>query len=113
MLYALNFAFKHYFRRMFDFKKDRDRYWKWFAGNLASGGAAGASSALLSTHWIMHELVWQMMQKLVKRVGKDNSMASLMFTGRHCNLMSLLAFTVDLIFHASESWYIVVFILEC
>ncbi len=27
-------------------KKDRDGYWKWFAGNLASGGAAGASSLL-------------------------------------------------------------------
>ncbi|THU64054.1 hypothetical protein C4D60_Mb01t22400 [Musa balbisiana] len=24
MLYALNFAFKHYLKRMFDFKKDRD-----------------------------------------------------------------------------------------
>ncbi|PHT28439.1 ADP,ATP carrier protein [Capsicum baccatum] len=24
--------------------KDRDGYWKWFSGNLASGGAAGASS---------------------------------------------------------------------
>ncbi|KAJ4954929.1 hypothetical protein NE237_011712 [Protea cynaroides] len=41
---ALNFAFKDYFKRMFNFKKDRDGYWKWFAGNLASGGAAGASS---------------------------------------------------------------------
>lgn len=29
---------------MFNFKKDKDGYWKWFAGNLASGGAAGASS---------------------------------------------------------------------
>nr|BAD91181.1 putative mitochondrial adenylate transporter [Mesembryanthemum crystallinum] len=40
---ALNFAFKDYFKRMFNFKKD-ESYWKWFAGNLASGGAAGASS---------------------------------------------------------------------
>jgi solute carrier family 25 (mitochondrial adenine nucleotide translocator), member 4/5/6/31 len=31
---------------MFGFKQDRDGYWKWFAGNLASGGAAGASSLL-------------------------------------------------------------------
>ncbi|RWW19088.1 hypothetical protein BHE74_00004422 [Ensete ventricosum] len=31
---------------MFNFKKDKDGYWKWFAGNLASGGAAGASSLL-------------------------------------------------------------------
>jgi solute carrier family 25 (adenine nucleotide translocator) protein 4/5/6/31 len=41
---ALNFAFKDHFKRMFGFKKDKDGYWKWFAGNLASGGAAGASS---------------------------------------------------------------------
>jgi len=43
---ALNFAFKDYFKRMFNFKKDKDGYWTWFAGNLASGGAAGASSLL-------------------------------------------------------------------
>ncbi|OMO78084.1 Mitochondrial carrier protein [Corchorus olitorius] len=43
---ALNFAFKDYFKKLFNFKKDRDGYWKWFAGNLASGGAAGASSLL-------------------------------------------------------------------
>jgi solute carrier family 25 (adenine nucleotide translocator) protein 4/5/6/31 len=41
---ALNFAFKDQFRRMFGFNKDKDGYWKWFAGNLASGGAAGAAS---------------------------------------------------------------------
>ncbi|MED6223003.1 ADP/ATP carrier protein aac3 [Stylosanthes scabra] len=43
---ALNFAFKDYFKKLFNFKKERDGYWKWFAGNLASGGAAGASSLL-------------------------------------------------------------------
>ncbi|KAL1922259.1 uncharacterized protein VTP21DRAFT_9798 [Calcarisporiella thermophila] len=41
---ALNFAFKDHFKRMFGYKKDRDGYWKWFFGNLASGGAAGAAS---------------------------------------------------------------------
>lgn len=41
---ALNFAFKDKFKRMFGFKKERDGYWKWFAGNMASGGAAGATS---------------------------------------------------------------------
>ncbi|KAG7195247.1 ADP/ATP carrier protein [Scheffersomyces spartinae] len=40
---ALNFAFKDKFKQMFGFKKD-DNYWKWFAGNLASGGLAGATS---------------------------------------------------------------------
>jgi len=41
---ALNFAFKDHFKKMFGFNKDKDGYWTWFAGNLASGGAAGASS---------------------------------------------------------------------
>jgi len=41
---ALNFAFKDYFKRLFGYNKDKDGYWKWFAGNLASGGAAGACS---------------------------------------------------------------------
>ncbi|KAK3029558.1 hypothetical protein RJ639_038447 [Escallonia herrerae] len=41
---ALNFAFKDYFKGLFNFKKDRDGYWKWFAGNLGSGAAAGATS---------------------------------------------------------------------
>jgi len=43
---ALNFAFKDQFKRMFGFNKNKDGYWKWFAGNLASGGAAGACSLL-------------------------------------------------------------------
>ncbi|BBN12010.1 solute carrier family 25 (mitochondrial adenine nucleotide translocator), member 4/5/6/31 [Marchantia polymorpha subsp. ruderalis] len=43
---ALNFAFKDYFKKLFGYKKDKDGYWVWFAGNLASGGAAGASSLL-------------------------------------------------------------------
>jgi len=41
---ALNFAFKDQFKRMFGYNRDRDGYAKWFAGNLASGGAAGAAS---------------------------------------------------------------------
>jgi len=43
---ALNFAFKDQFKRMFGYSVAKDGYWKWFAGNLASGGAAGASSLL-------------------------------------------------------------------
>ncbi|CAM9023262.1 unnamed protein product [Wickerhamomyces anomalus] len=42
---ALNFAFKDKFKAMFGFKKS-EGYWKWFAGNLASGGLAGGSSLL-------------------------------------------------------------------
>jgi len=41
---ALNFAFKDQFKRMFGYNAAKDGYWKWFAGNLASGGAAGACS---------------------------------------------------------------------
>lgn len=40
---ALNFAFKDKFKALFGFKKD-EGYWPWFAGNLASGGLAGATS---------------------------------------------------------------------
>jgi len=43
---ALNFAFKDQFKRMFGYSKEKDGYWKWFGGNLASGGAAGAASLL-------------------------------------------------------------------
>ncbi|KAM0065268.1 putative mitochondrial carrier protein [Helianthus debilis subsp. tardiflorus] len=45
---AFNFAFKDYFKSLFNFKKDQDGYWKWFSGNLASGGAAGATSMLFT-----------------------------------------------------------------
>lgn len=43
---ALNFAFKDKFKKMFGYDKTRDGYGKWFAGNLASGGMAGATSLL-------------------------------------------------------------------
>lgn len=41
---ALNFAFKDYFKKLFGYNKNKDGYWMWFAGNMASGGAAGAMS---------------------------------------------------------------------
>jgi len=41
---ALNFAFKDHYKRLFGMNKDKDGYWWWFAGNMASGGAAGATS---------------------------------------------------------------------
>lgn len=41
---ALNFAFKDFFKKKLSYDKKRVGYWKWFAGNLASGGAAGAAS---------------------------------------------------------------------
>lgn len=42
---ALNFAFKDYFKAMFNRQK-KDGYGMWFAANMASGGMAGASSLL-------------------------------------------------------------------
>jgi len=43
---ALNFAFKDYFKNLFGVSKERDGYWKWFAGNMASGASAGGLSLL-------------------------------------------------------------------
>jgi len=43
---ALNFAFRDTYKSMFAFKKERDGYWWWMAGNLASGAATGATSLL-------------------------------------------------------------------
>ncbi|KAJ7063432.1 mitochondrial carrier [Mycena amicta] len=42
---ALNFAFKDYFKALFGFRKS-EGYWTWFAGNIASGAGAGATSSL-------------------------------------------------------------------
>lgn len=44
---ALNFAFRDKFKKMFNFKKDKDGYWKWMAGNLASGGVRTCVHELL------------------------------------------------------------------
>jgi len=41
---ALNLAFKEQFKKWFNFDQKRDGYWVWFAGNMASGGLAGALS---------------------------------------------------------------------
>jgi len=42
---ALNFAFKDTYKRLFIEGVDKKKeFWKFFAGNLASGGAAGATS---------------------------------------------------------------------
>lgn len=43
---ALNFAFRDKFKAVFLDGVPKDAFWRRFAGNLASGGAAGASSLL-------------------------------------------------------------------
>ncbi|KAL3650579.1 ADP,ATP carrier protein ER-ANT1 [Castilleja foliolosa] len=47
---AFNFAFKGYFRSVFGCSKEKDGYLKWFAGNVASGSAAGATTSLFLYH---------------------------------------------------------------
>ncbi|KIH58522.1 ADP/ATP translocase 2 domain protein [Ancylostoma duodenale] len=45
---ALNFAFKDTYQKYFLRGVDKsERFWRYFAGNLASGGAAGATSLLI------------------------------------------------------------------
>ncbi|KAK1679393.1 hypothetical protein QYE76_040241 [Lolium multiflorum] len=46
---ALNFALKDYFKSLFNLKRDKDGYWKWFIGNLASSGSAGALMTRLAS----------------------------------------------------------------
>ncbi|XP_026680129.1 ADP,ATP carrier protein-like [Diaphorina citri] len=41
---ALNFAFKDKYKQIFLGGIDKSQFWAYFAGNLASGGAAGATS---------------------------------------------------------------------
>lgn len=41
---ALNFAFKDKYKKIFVRHDPKSDFWKFFAGNLASGGAAGATS---------------------------------------------------------------------
>ncbi|XP_062116776.1 ADP,ATP carrier protein ER-ANT1 [Humulus lupulus] len=47
---AFNFAFKGYFKSKFGRSKEKDGYLLWFAGNLASGSAAGATTSLFLYH---------------------------------------------------------------
>lgn len=44
---ALNFAFKDTYKKVFLDGVDKKDFWRFFAGNLASGGAAGATSLLI------------------------------------------------------------------
>ncbi|KAM0750952.1 adenine nucleotide translocator [Meredithblackwellia eburnea MCA 4105] len=43
---ALNFAFKDSIKAKFGYKKEKDGYWMWMGGNIASGAAAGAASSV-------------------------------------------------------------------
>ncbi|CAL4970754.1 unnamed protein product [Urochloa decumbens] len=47
---AFNFAFKGYFKSLFGYDREKDGKWKWLAGNIASGSAAGATTSFLLYH---------------------------------------------------------------
>ncbi|KAK9278939.1 hypothetical protein L1049_028521 [Liquidambar formosana] len=47
---AFNFALKGYFKSLFAHSREKDGYIKWFAGNVASGSAAGATTSLFLYH---------------------------------------------------------------
>jgi solute carrier family 25 (adenine nucleotide translocator) protein 4/5/6/31 len=49
---ALNFAFRDTYKSMFAYKKERDGYAKWMAGNLASGGVSTSTPCLACQHTI-------------------------------------------------------------
>merc|ERR1712032_1359452 len=94
---ALNFAFKDYFKRMFNKNKERDGYAVWFVSNLASGGAAGAVSLFFvySLDYARTRLAND--AKSAKKGALMvcvNSMVSLMCTRRPWPLMVLLVCTV-------------------
>jgi solute carrier family 25 (adenine nucleotide translocator) protein 4/5/6/31 len=44
---ALNFAFRDTYKSMFAYKKERDGYWKWMMGNLASGGVCASNLLMI------------------------------------------------------------------
>ncbi|OEL25608.1 ADP,ATP carrier protein ER-ANT1 [Dichanthelium oligosanthes] len=47
---ASNFAFKGYFKSFLGYDREKDGKWRWLAGNVASGSAAGATTSLLLYH---------------------------------------------------------------
>ncbi|KAH9372868.1 hypothetical protein HPB48_019166 [Haemaphysalis longicornis] len=56
---ALNFAFKDKYKQIFlGGVGQKTQFWRYFAGNLASGGAAGATSSVSCTLSTSPEPVW-------------------------------------------------------
>ncbi|KGL98407.1 ADP/ATP translocase 4, partial [Charadrius vociferus] len=63
---ALNFAFKDTYKQIFMSKVDEEKqFWKWFLANLASGGAAGATSM-----WVAYPLDFAQTHSAAD-IGKD------------------------------------------
>lgn len=82
---ALNFAFKDKFKTLFLGDVPTDAFWRQFIGNLAAGGAAGATSLLfvypldfartryyyIYDHYILHKtIIWIWPFRLAADIGK-------------------------------------------
>ncbi|CAL9165318.1 unnamed protein product [Musa hybrid cultivar] len=99
---------------MFNFKKDKDGHWKWFAGNLASGGAAGARS-LVFVYSVDYARTHLANDAKTAKKGGERLFSGLGDVYRKTLQLglALLDFRKDLIFHALGLWSIVVFTLGC
>src|SRR5688572_8547609 len=98
---------------MFNFKKDKDGYWKWFAGNLASGGAAGASSLFFvySLDYARTRLAND--AKATKKGGERQFNGLVDVYRKTWASDGLLGYTVDSTSPVSASLSTVGFTLEC
>ncbi|KAM2359904.1 hypothetical protein ACFXTH_002358 [Malus domestica] len=104
-------AFRHSYQVVYNnFKKDKNGYWKWFAGNLASGGAASASSLLFvySLDYARTRLASdaKAAKKAVKygssldafkQIIKKNEGAKSLFKGARANILRAVANTSVLV----------------
>ena len=72
---ALNFAFKDKYKKLFVRPRQEVGFWRFFAGNLASGGAAGATSLLF-----VYPLDFAR-TRLAADVGKAGDKSAREFTG--------------------------------
>lgn len=129
---ALNFAFRDKFKKMFGFKKERDGYAWWMAGNLASGGVSFklrrsfffetmlTQSRLLvplpfysCTRSTMPVLVLPTMPRTQRVAATVNSTVLSTFTARPSPVMVSKVFTVASCPPLSVSLSTVVFTSEC
>src|ERR1700712_166437 len=127
---ALNFAFRDTYKSMFAFKKERDGYAKWMAGNLASGGVSIPSSCFINQRLIIYRLlvplpscsstlwttpvpVLPMTTRMQRLAAGVNSMVWWMFTRRLLLPMVSLVSTVVSVLLSLVSSFIVVFTSVC
>ncbi|MFS7960573.1 putative ADP/ATP carrier protein, eucaryote [Helianthus anomalus] len=96
---ALNFAFKDYFKSLFNFKKDKDPHWK------ASGGFASASSLVFVFSLDYARAVWLTTLRLQRRVVSVSLTVLLMFTRRPTRQTVLLGYTMGSHFQLLDNFF--------